>query len=226
MPWRSSRSRRCWPWHSWSLPHCERHEEDHRIPVPNWLVLVYYTCRYPMRNGDFSGLQWWFSWDFYMSIHIRITICKNPLNWDLNSHQGYEPVKIRGMIKKKRALFGTKSRQRFVRHRVFDMHLICICGCTQTHQICTCTYMLLHVDVNIDMTFGKQKDSSNLTVWGVTFVGRHAREPHDQGKLQRQNGASMPTLRGDTLWLRPFCGSHDVQVSPRLLALLLPFLKH
>ena len=171
-----------------------------------------------MRNGDFIGLQWW----FFMGFYISGSYAKTPLNWDLKSHQGYEPVKIRGMIKKKRALFGTKSRQRFVRHRVF----VCICGYTQTHQICTCTYMLLHVDVNIDLTFGKQKDSSNLTVWGVTFVGRHAREPHDQGKLQRQNGASMPTLRGDTLWLSPFCGSHDVQVSPRLPALFLPFLKH
>lgn len=101
VPWRSSRSRRCWPWHSWSLPHCERHE-DHWIPVPNWLV-------YPMRNGDFIGLQWWFFMGFYMSIHIRITICKNPLNWDLNSHQGYEPVKIRGMIKKSARFLGQKA---------------------------------------------------------------------------------------------------------------------
>jgi hypothetical protein len=42
-------------------------------------------------------------------LNIRITIRKNPLNWDLNSHQGYEPVKIRGMIKKSARFLGQKA---------------------------------------------------------------------------------------------------------------------
>lgn len=178
------------------------------------------TFRSPMRNGDFIGLQWWFFMGFYIS---GSPYAKTHWIGTWTHTRAMNQLRSVGWSKKARAFWDkkqTKIRETYCRV------LVCICGYTQTHQICTCTYMLLHVDVNIDRTFGKQKDSSNLTGWGVTFVGRHAREPHDQGKLQRQNGASMPTLRGDTLWLRPFCGSHDAQVSPRLPALFLPFLKH